>query len=223
MFNLSERAQSSRNHPINNSLNNNYTGGNTNNNVTNTNDILKDYEEVMPENWMNIPEKTHIVYQKTSGQRMPGMFLIGKSREKNLLFLQSDLYDKSSFSTTIGIDKIEKIWKKSGDVNPSYQLSNSLSNHQQRDSSLAVTNKSLSNVLRNFDNRLNDLEQQSIDYSFDKGETMTEVKADIIALKNDINEFKSDFKKLIEFTEQIANTVNKLQDHNKSIFEDEDD
>jgi len=116
-YNISQRIRASN-------RGNNHTGGATGNPQLNSSqsngfinepkDPLQGYEEVEPNDWLNLQPGTYVQYELSDrDNKMYRGFVMSKSLEKQMLFIQNDKFNPNSFKSYIPVAKINRLWKKS--------------------------------------------------------------------------------------------------------------
>ena len=142
-------------------------------------DELQGYEEVPAGEWMNIEPRSYIRYEKSNGQLVRGGFVISKSIEKKVIYLQGDL-SPTSLKWTVTTDSITRLWKKQT-VNQDPDLTRSIKDLADRVSTLEINGR--------------------------VGDDVPMLNAEIARLKARIRDIEDDLRKLLVVVTQLANQV----------------
>lgn len=153
-------------------------------------DPLKGYEEVSREDWMSIESQTYVRYEKSDGQLVRGGFIISKSIDKGLLFLQADLANSAAAKWTVSISKIARLWKKSkdntnGDIN------------------------TLARTIKAINERVTTLEQLDYKDLVDTDNSShDDLRGTVSELKGKVHNIEDDIRKLLSVINDIVATIN---------------
>lgn len=75
---------------------------------------LEGYEEISKDDWMTALEVGDYIKYTKVNKGKAGAFINAKSVSDKRLFLTADKYKADAFKTIIGLDKIDRIWRKVG-------------------------------------------------------------------------------------------------------------
>ena len=160
--------------------------------INNEQTNIEGYEEIPKAEWMNIPIKSYIRYEKTNKQIVKGGFVISKAIDKGVISLQADLFDATSVKWNVPINSILRIWKK---------ISSS-------DDTISAENvQSLIRTIRALGERVTALEQSSYP-ELNPPVVSERVDNDLSNIKVDIVNLKQDLKKVLIYVDEIVEKVN---------------
>jgi hypothetical protein len=193
------------------------------------------YEEVNKSQWLQLPISLYTKFNKTNGQHIGGMFIVGKDLEKRLLFFQDDLKKPNPFKTTISVDNISQLWVKSKPQNTSnatYNVSDASYNMPQNtpyntpynmsqnmpqntpynmpqngaDTSTMISEiKALARIVRTLADRIYVLENP-----LNENSEIKKIDDELTLAKNKINILESDFEKLAKHVNSITDSINSM-------------
>jgi hypothetical protein len=154
---------------------------------------VEGYEEIQIADWMNIPIKSYIRYEKKNKQIVKGGFVISKAIDRGAIALQADLFDQTSAKWNVSISSILRIWKK---IAASEEDNISTENIQ-----------SLARTLKALNTRVAILEQSNYP-ELNTPMVSERVDNDLSDIKVDIVNLKQDLKKVLTYVAEIVENVN---------------
>lgn len=157
----------------------------------NQQDQLRGYEEVNREEWMDIEPRTYIKYEKDGTQRRG--FVMSKNMETEMLFLQDDMYKAQPFKTSIGLKKIDRLWRKL----PSGQANDAPSSNS--------ANTSIARMIKALSDRLNAVEDLVTEGNNDSSD---QLHSEFSALKIKVTNMENDMKKIRDFLQEVVEHIN---------------